>query len=169
MANSETRLMRAAVITAHGGPECLAVQDVELPAPQPGHVVVEVAAAGLNFHDVIERSTGYPGQAGPPLRAGLEGAGIVVSAGNGVAEPTVGSRVAWANVRGSHAQYVEVPAEAAIVVPAWLDLSDAAAVCAQGLTAHYLANSLWPMTSGDTALVWAAAGSARDRGDVERG
>jgi NADPH:quinone reductase len=150
--------MRAAVITAHGGPECIAVETVEIPAPRPGHVLVEVAAAGLNFHDVIERSSGYPGQPAPPLRTGLEGAGTVITVGSGVAEPEIGHRVAWANVPASHAQFVEVPAKSAIPLPAWLDPVDAAAVCSQGLTAHYLANSLRPIASGDTALVWAAAG-----------
>ena len=154
----ETSLMRAAIITAHGGPECIAVQDVEKPAPRPGRVLVEVAAAGLNFHDVIERRSGYPGQGSPPMRAGLEAAGTVVAVGTGVAEPAIGDLVGWAAVPGSHAQYVEVPAEVTIPLPAWLDPVDAAAVCSQGLTAHYLANSLRPIGARDTALVWAAGG-----------
>jgi NADPH:quinone reductase len=150
--------MRAAIVTAHGGPECLAVEDVPMPAPRPGHLLVEVAAAGLNFHDVIERRSGYPGQALPPLRTGLEAAGTVAAVGSGVSAPAIGNRVVWAAVPGSHAQYVEVPAEVAIPVPAWLDLVDAAAVCSQGLTAHYLTNSLRPVAAGDTVLVWAAGG-----------
>ncbi|MEV6338865.1 quinone oxidoreductase [Nocardia vinacea] len=150
--------MRAAFITAHGGPECLAVEDAAVPTPAAGHVLVQVAAAGLNFHDVIERRSGYPGQPAPPIRTGLEGAGTVVAVGPGVVEPAVGDRVAWAAVPGSHAQFVEVPADVAIPMPAWLDPVEAAAVCAQGLTAHYLANSLRPMAVGETALVWAAAG-----------
>ena len=158
MATPETPLMRAAVITAHGGPECLAVQDFPVPTPQPGHVVVQVAAAGLNFHDVIERRSGYPGQAPPPMQTGLEGAGTVAAVGTGVSAPAIGDSVVWAAVPGSHAQFVEVPAEVAIPVPAWLDAVEAAALCSQGLTAHYLSNSLQPITAGDTALVWAAGG-----------
>ena len=158
MAKPTTRGMRAAIITAHGGPECLAVEDVPTPAPRPGHVLVEVAAAGLNFHDVIERRSGYPGQDSPPLRTGLEAAGTVIAAGTGVVAPAIGDRVVWAAVPGSHAQYVEVPAEATIPLPDWLNPVDAAAVCSQGLTAHYLANSLRPIVAGDTALVWAAGG-----------
>lgn len=150
--------MRAAVITAHGGPECLAIEDVAVPTPASGHVLVQVAASGLNFHDVIERRTGYPGQSAPPMRTGLEGAGTVVAVGPGVTDPVVGDRVMWAAVPGSHAQFIEVPAAVGIPMPAWLEPVEAAAVCAQGLTAHYLANSLRPMAAGDTALVWAAAG-----------
>ena len=150
--------MRAAIITAHGGPECLAVEDVPTPAPRTGHVLVKVTAAGLNFHDVIERRSGYPGQDPPPLPTGLEAAGTVTAVGAGVTAPAIGDRVVWAFVPGSHAQYVEVPAEVAIPLPASLEEVAAAAVCSQGLTAHYLVNSLRPIASGDTALVWAAAG-----------
>ena len=158
MALPRNSLMRAAVITSHGGPECLAVENVETPSPRSDHVVVKVMAAGLNFHDVIERSTGYPGQTPPPMRTGLEGAGTVTAVGTAVTEFRVGDRVAWAAVPGSHAQFVEVPADSAIPLPPWLDPVDAAAVCSQGLTAHYLANSLRNITDGQTALVWAAAG-----------
>lgn len=150
--------MRAAVITAHGGPECLAVEEKQVPTPRAGHVVVEVEAAGLNFHDVIERRSGYPGRPAPPIGTGLEGAGRVIALGSGVTEAQVGDRVAWAAVQGSHAQYVEIPVADVIPVPGWLELVDAAAVCAQGLTAHYLATSLRSLAEGDTALVWAAAG-----------
>ncbi|MGW6425084.1 quinone oxidoreductase family protein [Nocardia sp. NPDC055053] len=150
--------MRAAVITKHGEPDCLAIEDLPIPEPSPGHVLVEVAAAGLNFHDVIERRNGYPGQSEPPIQTGLEGAGTVVAVGDRVTELVAGDRVAWGAVPGSHAQYVEVPVGVAIPMPSWLDPVDAAALCAQGLTAHYLANSLRPISAGETALVWAAAG-----------
>ncbi|HJQ48316.1 MAG TPA: quinone oxidoreductase [Amycolatopsis sp.] len=150
--------MRAAVINAHGGPECLAVEDKEVPTPRTGHLLVKVMAAGLNFHDVIERRSGYPGRAAPPISTGLEGAGEVIAVGADTTEAQVGARVAWAAVQGSHAQYVDVPAADAIPVPKWLDPVDAAAVCAQGLTAHYLDTSLRSVAAGDTALVWAAAG-----------
>jgi len=150
--------MRAAIITAHGGPECVAVLDVETPAPRANHVLVEVAAAGLNFHDVIDRRSGYPGQAPPPKPTGLEGAGTVTSVGSGVSDLGSGDCVAWAAVEGSHAQFVEVLAAQCIPLPHGFDPVIAAAVCSQGLTAHYLANSLRPIGSGDVALVWGAAG-----------
>ena len=150
--------MRAAFITRHGDPENLSVEDVDVPVPRPGHVLVRVEAAGLNFHDVIERRSGYPGQPDPPLRTGLEGAGTVTAVGEGVTEVAAGERVMWGAAGGSHAEVVEVPESAAIPIPDRLDSVQAAAVCSQGLTAHYLASSLRDLTAGDTALVWAAAG-----------
>jgi NADPH:quinone reductase len=150
--------MRAAVITAYGGPDNLAVEDVETPVPRPGNVLVEVEAAGLNFSDIIERQGRLPDQPPTPMRAGVEGAGTVVAAAAGITEPAVGDRVMWAYVPGSHAQLVEVPAVETMPLPPWLSAVDAAAVCVQGLTAHYLANSVRITAVGDTALVWAAAG-----------
>lgn len=150
--------MRAAIITHHGDPECLTVEDVDVPAPRPGHLLVRVEAAGLNFHDVIERRSGYPGRPEPPLRTGLEGAGTVTAVGDGVTEVSVGERVMWGAADGSHAEVVEVPESAAIPIPDWLDVVQAAAVCSQGLTAHYLSSSLRDLAAGDTTLVWAAAG-----------
>ena len=150
--------MRAAVITAYGGPENLVVDDVERPTPRPGNVLVEVEAAGLNFWDIIERQGRLPDQPPPPMRAGVEGAGTVVAVGAGITEPAVGDRVMWAHIPGSHAQLVEVPAVDTMPLPPWLSAVDAAAVCVQGLTAHYLANSLRITAAGDSALVWAAAG-----------
>lgn len=149
---------RAAIITKHGGPEVLRVDHVDVPDPRPGHVLVKVDAGGLNFHDVIERSVGYPGQAVPPMRTGLEGAGIVAALGEDATGLDIGGRVMWGSVPGSHAEFVEVPAAAAIPIPPWLDSASAAAICAQGLTAHYLATSLKDLQEGSTALVWAAAG-----------
>ena len=150
--------MRAAVITRHGEPECVTVEDVDVPLPRPGHILVGVEAAGLNFHDVIERRSGYPGQSEPPLRTGLEGAGTVTAVGDGVTDVSVGERVMWGAANGSHAEVVEVPESAAVPIPDWLDTVQAAAVCSQGLTAHYLSTSLRDLAAGDTALVWAAAG-----------
>lgn len=150
--------MRQAVITAHGGPDCLGIEAVTTPPAIAGHVLVSVEAAGLNFHDVIERRTGYPGQPAPPLPAGLEAAGTITHLGPGVTDLSVGDRVVWGNVPGSHAEIVRVPAAMAIPIPASIDSAVAASVCAQGLTAHYLATSLTGQAPGNTALVWAAAG-----------
>ncbi|CDO86161.1 hypothetical protein AWC29_29395 [Mycobacterium triplex] len=150
--------MRAAVITAYGGPENIVIKEVDKPTPQPGNVLVAVQAAGLNFRDIIERRGLLPGEPRPPVRAGVEGAGIVVAAAAGITEPAVGDRVMWAHIRGSHAELVEVPVQETIKLPPWLGAVDAAAICSQGLTAHYLANSLRLTVAGDSALVWAAAG-----------
>lgn len=150
--------MRAAVITAYGGQENLIVDDVETPALRSGNVLVEVEAAGLNFWDIIERRGELPSRPVPPLRAGVEGAGTVVAVAPGIVGPAVGDRVMWAHSPGSHAQLVEVPAAETMPLPPWLSTVDAAAVCVQGLTAHYLANSVRVMAAGDRALVWAAAG-----------
>jgi NADPH:quinone reductase len=150
--------MRAAVITAYGGPENIIVTEVDRPTPRPGHVVVEVEAAGLNFWDIVERQGVLPGSPTPPTRAGIEGAGTVVDVAADVSEPAVGDRVMWANRSGSHAQLVEVPAAETMPLPPGLSAIDAAAVCLQGLTAHFLANSLRVTVAGDSALVWAAAG-----------
>lgn len=158
MSNVAVRHGKAAVITAHGGPECLAIREEEVQAPPPEHVLVKVAASGLNFHDVIERRTGYPDSSDLPMRTGFEGAGIVIANGAEVGAPAIGDRVVWGASAGSHAEYVTMPAASTIPVPDWLSLVDAAAVFSQGLTAHYLATSLRSFTVGDTALVWAAAG-----------
>ena len=150
--------MRAVVIRAYGGRENLALEELDPPVPRAGHVLVQVEAAGLNFHDIIERRGGYPGLPHPPVRAGVEGAGTVVAVGAGTTGPAVGDRVMWAHVPGSHAELAEVPAASAVPVPGWLPTVEAAAVCSQGITAHYLANSLRSITAGETALVWSAAG-----------
>lgn len=150
--------MRAAFITAFGGAENIAISDVGQPTPRSGTIVVQVEAAGLNYYDIVERYGNFPDQPQPPLRAGVEGAGTVVAVGPDVSEAAVSDRVMWMHVPGSHAQFVEVPAAEAIPLPDWLAFSDAAAVCVQGLTAHYLANSVRTADAGDTALVWAAAG-----------
>jgi NADPH2:quinone reductase len=150
--------MRQAFITAHGGPDCISIEETEAPGIMAGHVLVAVEAAGLNFHDVIDRRTGYPGQPAPPLPTGLEAAGTITEVGEGVPDLCVGDRVVWGYVPASHAEIVRVPAAMAIPIPPWIDSTVAAAVCAQGLTAHYLTRSVYCPSSGQTALVWAAAG-----------
>ena len=150
--------MRAAVITAHGDPDCVRLEEVAEPTVAADEVLVRLEAAGLNFHDIIERRSGYPGQPNPPIPTGLEGAGTVQAVGGGVSGFAVGDRVVWSAVPASHAELVAVPARDAIPVPGGVSASLAAAVCAQGLTAHYLATSLRTAAAGDRALVWGAAG-----------
>lgn len=148
--------MRAVQIRSTGGPEVLEVVDAPSPRPESGEVVVEVAAAGVNFIDTYHRSGLYPLEL--PAGVGLEGAGTVTAVGEGVTRRAVGDRVAWAAARGSYAEQVAVPADACVDVPDGVDLETAAALMLQGMTAHYLTHSTYRLDDEDTALVYAAAG-----------
>jgi NADPH2:quinone reductase len=148
--------MRAVVMRRAGGPEVLELRDVPEPRPGAGELLVAVEAAGVNFRDVYEREGSY-GSA-PPAVAGVEGAGTVVEAGPGVSGFAAGDRVAWKNAAGSYAEQVVVPVSEAVAVPDGFDTDVAAAAMLQGLTAHYLATSTYPVGAGDTVLVHAAAG-----------
>ncbi|MFF0222892.1 quinone oxidoreductase family protein [Streptomyces sp. NPDC004629] len=150
--------MRAVFVNEFGGPEKLTVVERSDPRPGPGEMVVRVEAAGVNFRDVMVRRGAYPALPKPPLPMGGEGAGTVTEVGSSVTGFTVGDRVAWANVEGSYAESVAVPASAAVHVPAKVSTEHAAAVLAQGLTAHYLTTSVWPIDTGASVLVLSAAG-----------
>ncbi len=150
--------MRAIVVSQHGGPEVLTVRDQEPPKPGPGGLLVDVAAAGVNFMDIYQRQ-GQPPYGGTlPVTPGGEGAGTVAAAGPEVTEFKPGDRVAWAGVGGSYAEQNVVPAERAVAVPDGVDLQVAAAVMLQGMTAHYLAGSSYPVGEGDVVVIHAAAG-----------
>ncbi|KAA5831971.1 quinone oxidoreductase [Saccharopolyspora hirsuta] len=148
--------MRAIRVAEHGGPEVLQLTEIEAPEPQPGHLLVEVAAIGVNFIDTYQRSGVYSMQV--PFTPGSEGAGEVVAVGDGVTGFAVGDRVAWAMTPGSYAERALVPADKAVRVPDGVDDRTAAAALLQGLTAHYLVTSTHPVHTGETALVHAAAG-----------
>lgn len=148
--------MKAIRIHENGGPEVLRYEDAPEPRAGAGQVLVRVEAAGLNYIDVYFREGRYP--SGLPLTLGLEGAGTVEDVGSDVAGLSVGDRVAWAGVPGSYAELCTVPAERAVPVPGEVDTSAAAAAMLQGMTAHYLASSTWPLRKGETCLVHAAAG-----------
>jgi NADPH2:quinone reductase len=149
--------MRAIVVTRSGGPEVLELQDVPAPEPGPGELLVDVTVAGVNFRDIYERKGGY---GPPPLVAGIEGMGRVAALGDGVEEFAVGDRVAWNNAQGSYAEQVVVPAARAVPVPDGIDDELACAALLQGMTAHYLTHSTYPVQEGDEVLVHAAAGGA---------
>ena len=150
--------MRAVVITRHGGPEVLEVQEVPDPTVEPGRLLVEVAAAGVNYRDVYERE-GAGMYAGPtPLVAGVEGAGVVREVGDGVGGAAAGDRVAWWAAPGSYASLASVDAAQAVAVPEGVTDEQAAAVLLQGMTAHYLCMDTYPVQPGDWAVVHAAAG-----------
>ena len=150
--------MKVVVADPVGGPENL--KYVELPEPEPGEgeVLVQLAAIGVNFIDVYYRNGLYPGPE-TPVRLGNEGAGTVVAIGKG-ATFRVGQRVAYAISRGSYAEYASVPEKALVALPDAISFRDAAAVMLQGMTAHYLTRSTFPLKAEDTCLVHAAAGGA---------
>ena len=148
--------MKAILITQIGGPEVLNYSDVPVPTPKSGEVLVKVAASGVNFIDIYYREGRY--KADLPFIVGQEGAGTVEATGPGVTGVAHGDRVAWCMVLGSYAEYAIVPGDRLVPVPAHLDLKLAAAVILQGMTAHYLVHSTFPLKSGDTALIHAAAG-----------
>jgi NADPH2:quinone reductase len=148
--------MRAIQEQTHGGPEVLDVVDIPSPQPGPGQVLVDVAACGVNYIDTYHRAGMYP--VSLPLVLGLEGAGTIAEVGEGVAGLAVGDRVGWAAAPGSYAERAVVNASSAIPVPDGVSDEAAAAVLLQGLTAHYLATSTYPVQPGDTVIVHAAAG-----------
>ncbi|MCC3292785.1 quinone oxidoreductase [Arthrobacter sp. zg-Y1110] len=146
---------KAIVVPQPGGPEILRYEDVDLPQPGPRQVLVKVAATGVNFIDTYKRSGIYP--MSYPFIPGSEAAGTVVSAGleSGFRE---GDRVATAEGGGAYAQYMLLDADVALPVPAGIRDDTAAALLLQGITAHYLCNSTFPVQEGQTALVHAGAG-----------
>jgi NADPH2:quinone reductase len=149
--------MKAIRVKGHGGPEVLGYEDVDVPDPGPGEARVKLAASGVNFIDVYQRTGVYPMET--PFTLGQEGAGEVEAVGEGVEDLSVGDHVAWASVMGSYAEYAVVPADK--LVPFNVTLVEArvaAAVMLQGMTAHYLTHSTFPIQEGQTVLVHAAAG-----------
>ena len=157
MARARVGAMRAVIVEQPGGPEALTLVERDTPTPGPGEALVRVAAGGVNFIDVYQRSGAYPLPL--PFVGGNEGAGTVVEVGEGVDEVQTGDRVAWAMVPGTgYAEEVLVPAARLVPVPEAVDLEVAAATMLQGMTAHYLVNSTFEAREGQTALITAAAG-----------
>jgi NADPH2:quinone reductase len=148
--------MKAVRVHQFGGPEALSYDEISLPEPGPGEARVKIEAAGVNFIDIYQRTGQYRGQL--PLTLGMEAAGVVDAVGPGVSDVKPGDRVAYAMQQGSYAGYAAVPAWKLVPVPDDVDLWQAAAVMLQGMTAHYLTHSTYPLQPGDTALVHAAAG-----------
>jgi NADPH2:quinone reductase len=149
--------VRAVVVEETGGPEVLQVREREPEAPSTGHIRVDVAACGVNFIDVYQRTGAYSKPL--PFVAGSEGAGTVVEVGPDVVGTAVGDRVAWAMVDGGgYAEEALIPANRAVPVPDGVELETAAAVLLQGMTAHYLCETTFPAGRAHTALVHAAAG-----------
>ena len=148
--------MKAVYIEQNGGPEVLKYGELDKPSAAPGQVLVKVALSGVNFIDIYHRMGLY--KLPFPAILGVEGAGTVEALGEGVTAFKPGDAVAWTMARGSYAEYCAVPATALVHVPAGITSRDAAAVMLQGMTAHYLTHSTFPLEKGQTALVHAAAG-----------
>ncbi|MFQ5854130.1 MAG: quinone oxidoreductase [Anaerolineae bacterium] len=148
--------MHAIRVHQFGDPEALRYEEVPTPEPGAGEARVKIEAAGVNFIDIYHRTGQYPGE--PPITPGVEGAGIVDAVGPGVSHVKEGDRVAYAMQPGSYAEYAIVQDWKLVPVPTGLDIQQAAAVMLQGMTAHYLSHDTYPLQSGDTALVHAAAG-----------
>ena len=148
--------MKAIRVSSTGGPEELKLSDVETPQPGKGQAVVRLEAIGVNFIDVYHRTGLY--KLPLPFTPGSEGAGIVDKVGEGVTDVKPGDRVAYAMERGAYAEYHLVSAERLVPIPSNVDTKTAAAVMLQGMTAHYLACSTYPLKNGDRCLVHAAAG-----------
>ena len=148
--------MRAIEALAPGGPDVLRLVEVPDPEPGPGDVLVRVSAAGVNFIDTYRRSGLYTVPF--PHVVGSEGSGVVVDVGADVADVAVGDRVAWSSAPGSYAELVVVAARDTLPVPDDVDDATAAALPLQGMTAHYLVASTFPVTPGQDVLVHAGAG-----------
>ena len=148
--------MRAMRMHATGGADAFVQENLPVPAPAAGEALVRVDYAGVNFIDVYKRTGLY--KVPLPATLGEEGAGVVEAIGDGVTGARIGDRVAWSGVLGAYAERAIVPAAALVPVPEGVDTRLAAAVMLQGMTAHYLATSTYPLKVGDWCLVHAAAG-----------
>jgi NADPH2:quinone reductase len=148
--------VQAIRVHASGGPEVMALEEVAVPEPGPGQARVKVAAAGVNFVDVYYRIGLYP--VALPFTPGVEAAGVVDAVGSGVTEVKAGDRVAYSMDQGTYADYALVTAWKLVPIPDAVDFQQAATLMVQGMTAHFLACSTYPLGPTDTALVHAAAG-----------
>jgi len=148
--------MRAVQVSKPGGPEALTLLDLPRPSPKPDEAIVEIKAIGVNFIDIYYREGRYP--APLPFIDGSEASGVVTALGSEVTGLRVGDRVAYTGVLGSYAEACAVPADRLVRIPDAIDFPIAAASMLQGMTAHYLTHSTYPLKRGETALVHAAAG-----------
>jgi len=148
--------MQAIRIHQYGGPQVLELEHLATPEPGPGQARVQVEAAGVNFIDIYHRSGQY--QVRLPFALGREGAGTIEALGEGVANLRVGQGVAWAGVQGSYATHVIAPAADLVPLPDGFDLEQAGAVMLQGMTAHYLTHSTYPLQANSSCVIHAAAG-----------
>ncbi len=156
--------MKALTLETYGGPEVVQLRhDVPTPQVTPGHVLVKVACAGINFMDVHTRQGKYAKSVTYPVRLpctlGMEGAGVVVAVGEGVSHLAPGDRVAWCIAWGAFAEYASVPAARVAQIPNAIGFDQAAAAMFQGCTAHYLIEDVARLQAGNSCLIHAASGS----------
>jgi NADPH:quinone reductase len=150
--------MKAIILSEHGGPEVLKLEDRPTPAPGPGQALVQVAAAGVNFIEIYQRAGRY--KMPLPCGIGVEGAGTVLAVGPDVTEVTVDERVAWLDGSGSYATHTVISVEKLAPVPSGVTLEQAAAAMVQGITGDVLTSRTYAVKPGDRVLVHAAAGGA---------
>jgi NADPH2:quinone reductase len=148
--------MQAIQVSQVGGPEVLTAVDLPAPSPKANEALVNIKAAGINFIDVYLREGRYPTPL--PFISGQEAAGVVTEVGSEVTALKPGDRVAYTSLLGSYAEYAAVPASRLVKIPEELDFEQAAAAMLQGMTAHYLVHSSYPLKQGETVLIHAAAG-----------
>lgn len=149
--------MRSIVVTAHGGPDTLALQDVPIPEPQAGQVRVRVAAAGVNYADIMQRNGLYPGGPKPPFGAGFEVSGVIDKLGDSVSGWSVGAPVVCFCESG-YSEYVVAEAAHVLAKPPQLDFNQATVIPCQYLTAYHALCTLGRLDAGQTVLIHAAAG-----------
>lgn len=150
--------MKAIRLHQSGGAEVLKYEDVPIPTPGPNEALIKIAASGVNFIDVYYREGLY--KAPPPFTLGNEASGVVESTGPQVTEVKAGDRVAFTTTLGCYAEYVSVPAWRLVSLPEKISFESGAAAMLQGMTAHYLTHSTFPLKAGHTCLIHAAAGGA---------
>jgi NADPH2:quinone reductase len=150
--------MKAVRIHENGGPDVLRYEDIDVPVPGDGQLLIRIEAIGVNFIDIYQREGLYKLEF--PFIAGSEGAGTVEAVGPGVTGYAKGDRVCFGTHRGSYAEFVAAPASVVVKMPAGLSFENAAAAMLQGMTAHYLTHTTYPLAQGHTCLVHAAAGGA---------
>lgn len=148
--------MKAIQVKQVGGPEVMELKEILVPEPKANEAAVKIVASGVNFIDVYYREGRY--KAATPFTPGQEAAGDVVAVGPGVTSVKAGDRVAYTMVLGSYAEYAVVPVERLVKIPGGVTYQQAAATMLQGMTAHYLSHSTYPLKKGEIALVHAAAG-----------
>ena len=148
--------MKAVEVSRTGGPEVLEYKDVPEPQPKPNEVLVDIKAAGLNFIDVYFREGRYPSKL--PFIVGQEAAGIVEKVGADVTTVKPGDRVAYTGLQGAYAEKASVAADRLVKIPGGVSFEQAAALMVQGMTAHYLVKSTYPLKSGESCVIHAAAG-----------
>ena len=148
--------MKAIRVQTPGGPEALRLEDIPQPTPKPGEAVVKIDAAGLNYIDVYFRTGLYKAEL--PFTPGMEGAGTVAAVGAGVTDVKAGDKVAYTGIPGAYAEQAVVPSSKLVVLPTGVSTKQGAAAMLQGMTAHYLAVSTYPLKKGDVCVVHAAAG-----------